>query len=344
MGKGIFFTSASMLLAVIITTTLRSHHHHQQQLPNDTSSSFTDITTNASKLLRSNGFNFIATFLHISPDLFLSTPETTVFAIPDSAISNLSIRPYMTKHLLAYHISPEKLTIQDLFKKPIKTCLPTLIQHQKVSITKNDNKHHVLEINNVLITHPNLFLQGPVIIHGVAGPFASFNHNQESITLPLCESGGGGGGVVRGFIKNKEEWGRVVKFLSSSGFMPFAIGLNSVIHGILKDFPDLDSVTIFTPPNVALMAMSSPLLDKFMRFHIVPLRHSIKQLAGMPAGASLRTLVKGKDVEITDTSRFSQVVFINGVAITAPDLFLSEKFIVHGIARPLNTDELSSMS
>ncbi|KAL4573029.1 hypothetical protein LXL04_019822 [Taraxacum kok-saghyz] len=342
MGKGIFFTSASMLLAVIITATLRSHHH--RQLPND-SSSFTDLTTNASELLRSNGFNFIATFLHISPDLFLSTPQTTIFAIPDVAISSLSMPPYMIKHLLAYHISPEKLAIEDLFKKPPKTCLPTLIQHQKVSITKNDYKHHVVEINNVLITHPNLFLQGPVTIHGVAGTFASFDHNQESITLPLCESGGGGGGnSSRGFIKNKEEWGRVVKFLSSSGFMPFAIGLNSVMQGILKDFPDLNSVTIFTPPNFALMGMPSPLLDKFMRFHIVPLKHSIKQLGGMPAGASLRTLVKGKDVEITDTSRFSHVVFINGVAITAPDLFLSENFIIHGIARPLNMDELSSMS
>ncbi|KAI3780778.1 hypothetical protein L2E82_10769 [Cichorium intybus] len=341
MGKGVFFTTASMLLAVIITATLRSHHHHP--LPNDSSSSFTNLTTNASHLLRSNGFNFIATYLHISPDLFLSTPQTTIFAIPDTAISNLSIPPYMTKHLLAYHISPEKLTIQDLFKKPTKTCLPTLIQRQKVSITKNDHIHRLLEINNVLITHPNLFLQGPVAIHGVAGPFASFDHNQEiSITFPVCESGGGGGGG--GLIKNKKEWGRVVKFLTSSGFMPFAIGLNSVIHGILKDYPDLESVTIFTPPNVALMAMSSPLLDKFMRFHIVPLRHSIKQLAAMPAGASLRTLVKGKDLEITDTSRFSQVVFINGVAITAPDLFFSENFIVHGIARPLNMDELSSMS
>ncbi|KAI3749189.1 hypothetical protein L2E82_19796 [Cichorium intybus] len=177
MGKGVFFTSASMLLAVIITATLRSHHHHQ--LPNDSSSSFTNLTTNASNLLRSNGFNFIATFLHISPDLFLSTPQTTIFAIPDTAISNLSIPPYMTKHLLAYHISPEKLTIQDLLKKSTKTCLPTLIQRQKVSITKNDHIHRVLEINNVLITYPNLFLQGPVAIHGVAGPFASFDHNQE---------------------------------------------------------------------------------------------------------------------------------------------------------------------
>ncbi|KAI3736246.1 hypothetical protein L6452_15784 [Arctium lappa] len=341
MGKGVFFTSASMLLAVIITATLRHHHHHH---PNN-SSSFTDLTSNASLLLRSNGFNFIATFLHISPELFFSTPQSTIFAIPDAAISNHSIPPYMTKQLLAYHISPAKLTIQDLFRKPAKTCLPTLIPHQRVTITKNDYKNRLLEINNVLITHPDLFLQGPITIHGIAGSFASFDHRQEIMNLPVCESDhDGGSSSTGGFIKNKDEWGKVVKFLGSSGFMPFAIGLNSVTDGILKDFPDLNSVTIFTPPNIALMAMPSPLLDKFMRFHIVPQRHSFRQLAGFQAGSSLRTLVNGKHVDITDTSKLSQIVSINGVAITAPDLFVSNNFIVHGIARPLTMDELSSMS
>ncbi|KVI04192.1 fasciclin-like arabinogalactan protein 21 [Cynara cardunculus var. scolymus] len=345
MGKGVFFTSASMVLAVIITATLRSHHHHHYVSHPNNSSSFTDLASNASQLLRSNGFNFIATFLHITPELFLSTPQSTVFAIPDAAITNLSIPPYMTKQLLAYHISPSKLTIQDLFKKPTKTCLPTLISQQRIMITKNDYKNRVLEINNMLITHPDLFLQGTVAIHGVAGSFASFDHHQENIKLPVCESDHSGGPSSTGsLIKNKDEWGKVVKFLSSSGFMPFAIGLNSVTDGILKDFPDLKSVTIFTPPNIALMAMPSPLLDKFMRFHIVPQRHSFRQLAGFPAGSSLGTLVKGKHVDITETSKLSQIVSINGVAITAPDVFVSKNFIVHGIARPLSMDELSSMS
>ncbi|KAI3795398.1 hypothetical protein L1987_38050 [Smallanthus sonchifolius] len=335
MGKGIFFTSASMLLAILITATLRHHHHHHP-----TNSPPTHYPSNASKLLRSNGFNLMANFLHISPELLHSTPQT-IFAIPDAAFANLSIPPYMIKHLLAYHISPTKLTTQDLLNKPLKTCLPTLIHHQTLSITKIANKKQVLEINNVLITHPDLFLQQSVTIHGVAGSFAWYDHRQERITLPYCKPDRD----ELGFIKNKEEWGRVIKFLSSSGFMSFAIGLNSVTDGIVKEYPDLDSVTIFTPPNVALMAMSSsPLLDKFMRFHMVVQRHSFKQLAGLPPGASLSTLVRGKHVDITENSRVSQVMSINGVAITAPDLFVSKNFVVHGIARALNMDELSSMS
>ncbi|KAL8267746.1 hypothetical protein R6Q59_001544 [Mikania micrantha] len=335
MGKGVFFTCASMLLAVIITATLHHHRHHHHHL-ND--SSLPAYTCNASKLLRSNGFNFIANFLHTSPEFFLSSPQT-IFAIPDAAIANLSMPPYMIKHLLAYHISPAKLTIQDLFKSPLKSCLPTLIQNQTVAITKNDKIIRVLEINNVLITHPDLFLQGSVAIHGVAGFFVSFDHRQQRIMLPFCETN------QRGvLIKNKEDWEKMVRFLSSSGFMAFAIGLNSVTDRIAKDYPDLNSLTILVTPNVVLKAMSSPLLDEFLRYHLIPQRYSFKQLAGLPPGSSLSTLITGKHVDITVNSKLSKAVSINGVAIISPELFVSKTFVVHGIARPLNTDELSSMS
>lgn len=239
----------------------------------------------------------------------------------------------MIKHLFAYHILPTKLTIQDLFNKPLKTCIPTLIQQQTVSITKKDYKKHLLEINNVLITHPDLFLHQSVTIHGVAASFASFDPHQQTITLPICESES---------IKDIE-WERIVKLLGSSGFTAFAIGLKSVIEGIVKDFPDLNSVTIFTPPNVNVALSSSPnVLDEFMRFHIVSHRHSFRRLTGLPPGASLSTLVTGKHVDVTGNSK---VLFINGVAITAPDLFVSKNFVVHGITRALNMHEqLSSMS
>nr|XP_043625163.1 fasciclin-like arabinogalactan protein 21 [Erigeron canadensis] len=346
MGKGVFFTSASILLAIIITATLLPHHHHYRRHhdnpPPNSSPPVPGFTSNASQLLRSNGFNFIATFLHISPDLFLPTPQSTIFAISDSTFSNLSIPPYLMRHFLEFHISPSRFTFPDLLNKPISTCFPTLVQEKRIGITKNDDKRRVLEINNVLITHPDLFLHGSLAIHGLAGSFASFDHLQESLVFPVCEEGHK---IDVGFIKNnKDEWGKVVKFLGTSGFMPFAIGLKSVTDGIFKDFPNLKSLTIFTPPNAALMAMSWPLFDKFMRFHIIPERYSLKQLAGLSAGASLRTLVMGKDVEITEASKVSKVVSINGVMITVPDMFVSKNVVVHGIARPFDINKLSSIS
>ncbi|XP_076914826.1 fasciclin-like arabinogalactan protein 21 [Bidens hawaiensis] len=321
MGKGVFFTSASILLAVILTTTLRRHHHHHHPpSPN--------YTATASKLLRSKGFNFIANFLHISPELFSPTPQITIFAIPDSAISNLSVPPYMIKHLLAYHILPKKLTMQELLSKPLKICLPTLFQHHTVSITKTDYKKQVLEINNVLISHPDLFLGQFVAMHGVSASFASFDRRQERINLGFCEAGG--------FVTIKHEWDKMIRVLGSSGFMAFAIGLKSVTDGIVKDFPDVDSVTVFTPPSVALNAMSSPSLDRFMRFHIVIKRYRFRELV---LGGSLSTLVAGKHLDVTESLKSS-----DQVAIAAPDLFVSKRLVVHGIARSLSIDEPSSMS
>ncbi|XP_076961062.1 fasciclin-like arabinogalactan protein 21 [Bidens hawaiensis] len=329
MGKGVLFTSASILLAVILTTTLRHRHHHPPS-PN--------YPPTASKLLRSHGFNFIANFLHISPEVFSQPPQITIFAVPDSAISNLSIPPYMIKHLLSYHILPTKLTMQQLLNKPLATCLPTLFQHHTVSITKTDHKTQVLEINNVLITHPDLFLDQFVTMHGVSGSFASFDRVQERMNLGnFC--------IARGFVTVKHEWDKMIRVLGSSGFMAFAIGLKSVTDGIVKDFPDVDSVTVFAPLNAMIMS-SSPLLDRFMRFHIVVKRYSFKELV---LGGSLSTLVAGRHLDVTESLKTSsdhdhQVVCVNGVPITAPDLFVSKSLVVHGIARPLSIDELSSMS
>ncbi|KAI3728830.1 hypothetical protein L6452_17474 [Arctium lappa] len=348
MSKAVFFIAATILLAVVIAATLGSHHHHPRH-PKDPP---LDFTSNASQLLRSNGFTFIATLLHISPDLFLSTPHSTIFAIPDSAISNLSIPPYMTIQLVTYHISPSKLTIQDLFQKPLNTCFSTMFQQQKISITKKDEKRRVLEINNVLITHPDIFVQGPVSIHGVGGPFASFKFHQEITELPICNTNQselshstvGGGEVDR--IKKKAEWVTVVRFLSSAGFTPFAISLYSVLDGILKDHPDLNSATIFAPPIIGMVEMPSSLRHKFVRSHIVPKRHSFKHLASMRERASLTTLCPGKEIQITESvvNLFDELLVINRVEITSPDLLMSKSFVVHGIARPFAMEEVSSIS
>jgi hypothetical protein len=55
----------------------------------------------------------------------------------------------------------------------------------------------------------------------------------------------------------------------------FAIGLNSVINRILADHKSLSSVTIFAPSEFEFVASSSPMLEKIVRFHILPLRFYI---------------------------------------------------------------------
>lgn len=198
-----------------------------------------------------------------------------------------------------------------------------------------------------------MFLHGSVAIHGVSGPFASFKFHQEISELPICNimnqselSHSTVGGRIIDPTKIRAEWKMVVKFLGSSGFAPFAIGLYSMIDGIIKDHPNLHSMTIFAPPIMELMEMPSPVLRKFMRSHIVPKKHSYKHLASMPQGAAIRTLCPGKEIKITETvfNLSDDLLSINRVEITSPDLLSSKSFVVHGIARAFAMDGVSMVS
>ncbi|KAK9052022.1 hypothetical protein SSX86_028650 [Deinandra increscens subsp. villosa] len=334
----------TVILPVIITTTAVAYHrhHHHHPPPSHPQPPPLDFPSNASQFLQSNGFTFIANLIHISPDLFLSTPESTIFAIPDSAMSNLSIPPYKTVELITYHISPNKLTFQDLFQKPLHTCFTTMFQQQKISITKKDERNQNLEINNVLITKPDLFLHESVAIHGVSGPFASFKFHPEINELPICNVNqtqftNSTFGAKLDRTKIKAEWRMVVKFLTSSGYTPFAFWLYNVLDGVIKDHPNLHSMTIFAPPVIDVMEVPADLVQKFMRYHIVPKKHSFKHLAGMAEGASIMTLCPGKQIEITGTD-VNPLVSVNRVEITSPDLLASRSFVVHGIARAFAMD------
>ncbi|CAK9161382.1 unnamed protein product [Ilex paraguariensis] len=339
-----FYFAMSVTLAVIAITT-PIHSSLKNSIPPNNSIKHS-LSINATQALRTHGFNVFATLLQFSPELFLSSSESTIFGIQDSAISNLSLPPWAMKQLLQYHTSPSKLPIQELFKKPLGTCLPTLLQHKNTAITTTNVNQRSIEINNVLISHPDVFLEGPISIHGVLGPFFSLDlpgivQDWDIIESPICDTNNR---VVSNMSepKNRIEWPRIVQVLSSNGFVSFAIGLHSVLDGILKDHANLSSVTIFAPPNLMFVASPSPFLDRIVRFHIVPLKFSYIELASLPEKSSLKTLIPDKDLWITSRVKFSQNLAIHGVEITAPEISSSEKFIIHGISRAFNVEELPS--
>ncbi|KAL8145638.1 hypothetical protein AgCh_003691 [Apium graveolens] len=333
----------SITLAIIITTSFHSHPNS----PTPTQSSIKhQLSLNATHVLKSHGFNLIATLLQTSPDLFLSSQQSTVFAIQDRAISDSLVSSSALKQLLLYHIVPTKYTFQELLRKPQNSCLETLLGRKKTVVTRSSWRKKSVEINNVLITHPDLFLQGPVSIHGVLKPFSSLNQDWDHLESPICVSSLRHHHHQRNLVpKNNIEWPRIIHLLRSKGYVPFAMGLNSVIEGIIQDFKDLDSVTILAPPDLPFLASASPVLQRIVKFHILPRRFSFAELAEFPEKASLRTLLDHKDLQITTSSGFSQIVAINGVEIASPDVFASDKFVIHGISEvfPMEYGELSNV-
>ncbi|XP_073159114.1 fasciclin-like arabinogalactan protein 21 [Henckelia pumila] len=326
-----FYLAMSLTLAFISIST----PHHSG--PDNHSPSGHMLALNASMALRAHGgFSTIATLLQISPDLFIiSKPESTLFAIQDSAISNLSIPPWAMRQLLRYHATPSTLPAAELLKKPPGFCFPTLLQDKNLAITKiNDAKTGSnIMINNVLVSHPDLFLQGPFAVHGVLRPFDPISPDV-CINVSAAETNI----LVPSNPTDNIEWNIIVRILSSHGFVSFAIGLNSILDGILEDYNNLRCVTVFAPPNSGFISSPSPFLERIVRLHILPRRFTHVEL--LAAGnSSLKTLVPGYGLKINTYMEFLE---INGAEISRPDFFLSKKFVIHGISKCFDSDEFSS--
>ncbi|KAI3714119.1 hypothetical protein L1987_72709 [Smallanthus sonchifolius] len=202
---------------------------------------------------------------------------------------------------------------------------PTTPAQALIHFTKQDQQNQLLEINNVLITHPDIFLQPSVAIHAVSGPFASFKLLPQINQLPICNNVNQTQRLD--VIKIKAEWKMMVKFLTSSGFTPFAFWLYSVLDGIIKDHPNLHTMTIFAPPVIEIMEMGPSVVHQLLRYHIVPKKHSFKHLASFT----------GTVVNVSD-----ELLSINQVEITSPNLLSSRSFVVHGIARAFAMDWAAS--
>ncbi|KAL6140081.1 hypothetical protein ACLB2K_058382 [Fragaria x ananassa] len=344
-----YITLAVILTAVSISTTLRSDSDSASQTPQSSTAISHVISLSASRTLRASGFTITAALLQISPELFLTSPNSTIFAIADSHISNASLPPHLLRDLLKYHTSPVRVSIEDLINQPQGSCLPTLYRNKTVAITKIDRRNLTVQINRVRISHPNLFQEGSVSIHGVPSPFAAVDTEYDVIHGPECDEDfgvvSGSGGLKKEKTTTRVEWARIVRLLSSKGFVPFAIGLHSVLDGIVEDERNVRSVTIFVPPRLKLGGdhhYPQALLEKVVRFHIVPQRLTHKELMALPARTLLKTMVHGdqQPLEVTGVVSFMPELVIDGVRIVTPDTYVSESVVVHGISRAFKVNDL----
>ncbi|KAG7554397.1 FAS1 domain [Arabidopsis suecica] len=337
----VYFVLSVALAFMAISSTLRSPPDSEPTIPIASSSSSSSLSLNASNALRQSNFKAIATLLRISPEIFLSSsPNTTLFAIEDASFFNTSsLHPLFLKQLLQYHTLPRMLPMDDLLKKPQGTCLPTLLHHKNVQVSTVDQESRTAEVNHVRISHPDMFLGDSLVIHGVVGPFSPLQpHSDNLLQTSSCQSD-------TNKTSNNEEvpvnidWIRIVQLLSSNGFVPFAIGLHSVLNRIVNDHhhKNLTGVTILATPNLVSLSSASPILYEVVRHHILAQRLTNKDFASMPDKTSVKTLDPYQDLIITrrNDNSSSGDFMISGVEIVDPDMFFSSEFVIHGISHTL---------
>ncbi|QCD84990.1 hypothetical protein DEO72_LG2g5348 [Vigna unguiculata] len=302
-----------------------------------------ELSRNASNALRRAGFFLMADLLHHSPSFFKPPQNSTIFAIRDSAIRNTSHPLWFLKTLLLYHTTTATSTFSfhHLLNMSQGTCLTTLLRHKNISLTKVHPATNSVEINNVLISNPNIFLADQLAVHGVLAPFSPLHPHdllQRGLDFfirpPSCSSN-------HSLSKNAVHWNRVVHLLRAKGYASFSVALRSVLEGIKKDHSgSLGFATIFAPPDFMLLG-PNPLLHRAVRLHILPQRFRYEELASLPVRTLLKTLVPDELLEIDGVLDFAPGMFVNGVEIVAPDMITSENFVVHGISKAFEMTEYS---
>ncbi|KAJ8749238.1 hypothetical protein K2173_018715 [Erythroxylum novogranatense] len=341
----VFFTISVVLAFLAINTALHSPSNHAAVTPTTTPISL-QHSLHASAALRKYGFNFMANFLLISPEIFFASPNSTIFAIKDSAFTNTSLPLHLFKRLLQHHVSPLRLSMDDLLKKPQGCYFPTLVPGKNVALTKVVNTERRVEINHVLLSNPDMFLEEHIAVHGVLRPFSTLDTQDsykrlDPIQASICDANSTPV-LDANDPKNMVDWTRIVRVLSSNGFVSFAIGLNSVLQEILEHHRNLTSLTIFTPREFDFMVASSPILERILRFHILPQRLTYLELVSLPDKASLRTLLPENDLHVTENANETGRLAINRVEIVAPEILKFKKFIVHGISQAFTLDEFNN--
>ncbi|KAK4786670.1 hypothetical protein SAY86_010503 [Trapa natans] len=324
----VYFTAAAVLAFFAISSAIHSHG----MAPISSLSNGPSLSLNASRALQGAGYSTMAILI--------------------SVIS--SFRLYV-KPFVRYHALPVRLTAADLAKKAEGTCLPTLSPVKSLLITKSEG--NCVEINDAPVTDLDLYLDERVAIHGVHKAFASLADLQEvgkNLPLnqvPLCDSDPIVTTAVSEVSESKKkeqersprpaDHEMVVRFLDSHGFSSFAYGLKKSIARFdrtLRDSNVSATFTMFAPRELAGIPADHPVLDKLVSAHIVRGKYDYTDLLKLPAGESLRTIDPAAlGVEVS-RSNVAGGVAVNGLKITRPEGFMSEKFVVHGITRPFDVE------
>ncbi|KZV19529.1 fasciclin-like arabinogalactan protein 20 [Dorcoceras hygrometricum] len=301
-----------------------------------------DYLLNAVDTLANSGYTAMSLTLQLIANSLplpsaTTTTALTIFSPPNSAFS-ANGQPSLA-HLLL-HFSPLSLSSSSLLSLPFSSSIPTLSPSKHLFVTSSSS--HDFSINGVKISQSPLFDDGWVVVYAI-DDFFDLNFTLANYTKTDHKTD---------FQCLKLE--RVSRFqdasgvLKSRGYSIIASFLDLQIMGFLDqgDFTEnnLTKWTLFSPADQDLVRFSGDFLvySSLLMRHLVPCKVSWSDLDEMVNGTVVSNNVQGFSLEITKDED-NETLMVNGVVITAPDLYESESLVIHGIQRaisePDNGDE-----
>ena len=298
------------------------------------------------------GFHKLATAAPSLADSTASTAWTgpsTLFAPSDSSLRTCV--SCSIPNLLREHLVPGLFTIDYLRKLAFGTKIETLSPGRCITVTVERSSKisnfsatggtDKVFIGGVEITHPDLFNNGLVVVHGLQGfvsplspyscdvermtslsfPFHSDRmHQNQPLVQPVIS-------IMRLMLRD------AMLRLRNNGFSILALAMRVKYN----DLVGLNNMTVFAIDDVSIFSGSHAYTSN-VRFHIVPNHFlTFSDLEKLPLGTPLPTLERGQSLLITTAGGggFSAApLMINYVRIKVPDVMRNLKIVVHSLYLP----------
>ncbi|OAY35884.1 hypothetical protein MANES_12G138600v8 [Manihot esculenta] len=271
---------------------------------------------------------------------------STLFAPSDSSLHTCS--SCSIPSILREHIIPGLYTIDYLRKLAFGTKIETLSPGLCLTVTSTSIPNATASTNavkvfigGVEITHPDLFNNGLIVIHGIQGyvaplsPYSCDVERLNSLSIPFHVPASrqihnqplAQPSILRLMLRD------AMLRLRNNGFNILSLAMR------LKyaELASLNNLTVFALDDASIFSGSHSYISS-VRFHMVP-NHFLTatDLEKLPVGAILPTLERGQSLVVTTAGGGGTAAYlmrINYVKLKVPDMIRNLKIVVHSVYLP----------
>ncbi|KAJ4978317.1 hypothetical protein NE237_009097 [Protea cynaroides] len=256
---------------------------------------------------------------------------STLFAPSDASIQ--SCLSCSVPQLLREHIVPGLFSFDYLHKIESGTKLETMSPGRCITVTSAENSTKIF-IGGVEITHPDIYNNGVIVVHGLQGfvaplspfsckvgrvtslsfptrpPFADHSHSVSLMQLMLRDA------MLR---------------LRNNGFSVLSLALWMKYPELVN----LKNMTVFALDDESIFAGGNAYISG-VRFHIVPNRLLMDaDLANLPMGTVLPSLETGQTLVVTTAGAGgASSIRINYVRVRSPNVMHNLNIVVYNVVWP----------
>ncbi|CAI9104448.1 OLC1v1003116C1 [Oldenlandia corymbosa var. corymbosa] len=285
-------------------------------------------------ILASLGFQELSSAA-INANLSTTTP-VTIFAPSDSSL--LTCPSCSVPLLLQEHAVPGLYSLDYLRKLAFGTKIETLSPDYCLTVTnsagQNDSSKSVF-VNGVEISHPDMFYNGAVMVHGLQGfvsHLSPLSCNVERLTS----------------LSFPQPWlfkaptSSVMRLMLKDAIIRLRFSGYSIVSLALKvkfaELSQLKAMTVFALDDVAIFSGAGQAYLHHFRFHVVPNRRlTAAVLVSLQPATVLPTMEIGQNLVVTTAGGGGPLapMKINYVKVTTLNLLHNSRIVVHAVSTAL---------